>query len=207
MMKARIPICAALVLGARSQNDRTGTHPILKRPMRKLIIFLATCSLANAADIRASIEPPLNRKPAPDFVLLDASGRSVPLSSFKGKPLLLDLWATKCGGCIREIPAFIEIHHAYAHKGLAVVGISMDILYEDLKGPAEAWRLVNPFVKANKVDYPILMGDDEITKRYSVNALPVTYLIDRRGRIAATYVGVVDRSNIEGNIKTLIAEH
>jgi thiol-disulfide isomerase/thioredoxin len=130
----------------------------------------------------------------------------VPLSSFKGKPLLLDLWATKCGGCIKEIPSFIEIHRAYAHSGLAVVGISMDILYEDLKGLAEAWRLVNPFVKANKVDNPILMGDGEITKRYSVTALPVTYLIDRRGRIAATYVGVVDRANIEENIKTLLAE-
>ena len=81
----------------------------------------------------------------------------------------------------------------------------MDILYEDLKGPAEAWSLVNPFVAAHKVDYPVLMGDDGITKRYSVNALPVTYLIDRRGRIAATYVGIVDRANIEANIKTLLA--
>jgi len=75
-----------------------------------------------------------------------------------------------------------------------------------LKGPAEAWSLVNPFVKASKIDYPILMGDDGITKRYSVNALPVTYLIDRRGRIAAKYVGVVDRANIEANIKALLAE-
>ena len=82
----------------------------------------------------------------------------------------------------------------------------MDILYEDLKGPAEAWSLVNPFVKAHKVDYPILMGDDGITKRYLVNALPVTYLIDRRGHIAAKYVGVVDRANLEANIKTLLAE-
>ena len=76
----------------------------------------------------------------------------------------------------------------------------------DLKGPAEAWSLVNPFVEAHKVDYPILMGDGGITKRYSVNALPVTYLIDRRGLIAATYAGVVDRANIEANIKTLLAE-
>ena len=52
---------------------------------------------------------------------------------------------------------------------------------------------------------PILMGDNGITKRYSVNALPVTYLIDRRGRIAAT-VGIVDRANIEANIQTLLAE-
>ena len=174
--------------------------------MRTLIICVAACSLAHAADIRVAVEPQPARKPAPDFVLLDASGKSVPLSTFKGNPLVLDLWATKCGGCIKEIPSFIEIHHAYANRGLAVVGISMDILYEGLKGPAEAWSLVNPFVEAHKLDYPILMGDDGITKRYSVNALPVTYLIDRRGRIAATYVGVVDRANIEANIKTLLAE-
>ena len=82
----------------------------------------------------------------------------------------------------------------------------MAILYEDLKGPAEAWSFVNPFIETNKVDYPILMGDDGITKRYSVNALPVTYLIDRHGRIAATYAGIVDRTNVEANIKTLFAE-
>jgi peroxiredoxin len=82
----------------------------------------------------------------------------------------------------------------------------MDILYEDLKGPAEAWSLVNPFVEAHKLDYPILMGDDGIVKRYSVNELPVTYLIDRRGRIAAKYVGIVNRANIESNIKALLAE-
>ncbi|MGA3073769.1 MAG: TlpA disulfide reductase family protein [Bryobacteraceae bacterium] len=174
--------------------------------MRTVIICLAALSLARAADIRVAIEPQSARKPAPDFVLLDAAGKSVPLSSFKGKALLLDLWATKCGGCIKEIPSFIEIHRAYRNKGLAVVGISMDILYEDLKGPAEAWSLVNPFVEASKVDYPILMGDDGITKHYSVNALPVTYLIDRRGRIAATYVGIVDRTNIEANINALLAE-
>jgi len=175
--------------------------------IRKLLICLAACSIVQATEIRAALEPPSVRKTAPDFVLLDASGNSISLSSFRGKPLLLDLWATKCGGCIKEIPSFIELHHGYAVKGLAVVGISMDILYEDLKGPAEAWRLVNPFVKAHNVDYPILMGDDGITKRYSVEALPVTYLIDNRGRIAAKYVGIVDRPNLEANIRALLVEH
>jgi peroxiredoxin len=174
--------------------------------MRKLLICLAACSLAHATDIRAALEPQSVRKTAPEFVLLDASGKLVSLSSFRGKPLLLDLWATKCGGYIKEIPSFIEVHHSYAVKGLAVVGISMDVLYEDLKGPAEAWELVNPFVKAHNVDYPILMGDDGISKRYSVEALPVTYLIDNRGRIAAKYVGIVDRSNLEANIRALLLE-
>jgi peroxiredoxin len=174
--------------------------------MRELLICLAACSLVHATDIRAALEPQSIRKTSPEFVLLDASGKSVSLSSLRGKPLLLDLWATKCGGCIKEIPSFIEVHHIYAAKGLAVVGISMDVLYDDLKGPGEAWELVNPFVKAHNVDYPILMGDDGITKRYSVEALPVTYLIDNRGRIAAKYVGIVDRTNLEANIRALLAE-
>jgi hypothetical protein len=82
----------------------------------------------------------------------------------------------------------------------------MDVLYEDLKGPAEAWKLVKPFVTSHNVDYRILMGDDGIAKRYSVEALPVTYLIDNRGRIAAKYVGIVDRSNLEANIRALLVE-
>src|SRR5690349_1036442 len=174
--------------------------------MRTIILSFVALSFAQGADVRVSVEPQSTRKPAPPFVLQDAHGKQISLSTFKGHAVLLDLWATKCGGCVKEIPSFIEIHHAYRSRGLAVVGISMDILYEDLKGPAEAWSLVNPFVEDHKVDYPILMGDDGITNRYSVNALPVTYLIDRRGRIAATYVGVVDRANIEANIKTLLAE-
>jgi peroxiredoxin len=174
--------------------------------MRTLILCLATCSLLAAADIRADLQPKSARKPAPAFTLQNAAGKSIALSGFAGKPLLLDLWATKCGGCVKEIPAFIDLHKIYAPKGLAVVGISMDIMYEELQGPAEAWSLVKPFVVSHKVDYPILMGDDGITKHYSVEALPITYLIDKRGHIAATYEGVVDRANLEDNIKKLLAE-
>src|SRR2546429_7449299 len=86
--------------------------------MRTLMFCLAAFSLAHASDIRVPVEPQSARNPAPDFVLLDAYGKSVPLSRFKGKPLLLDLWATKCGGCIKEIPSFIEIHHVYAKRAL-----------------------------------------------------------------------------------------
>jgi hypothetical protein len=82
----------------------------------------------------------------------------------------------------------------------------MEILYEDLKGPSEAWPRVKPFVADHKIAYPIVMGDDAFTRSYSVTALPVTYLIDKRGRIAATYMGVVDRANIEQNIRALLAE-
>ena len=72
--------------------------------MGKLALCLIAYSLVHATDIRAALQPQSLRKTAPDFVLLDASGKWVSLSSFRGKPLLLDLWATKCGGCVKEIP-------------------------------------------------------------------------------------------------------
>lgn len=174
--------------------------------MRTLVVWLAGLSLLHAVDVSVSLEPQTVRKQAPYFALLDAKGKSVALSSFRGKPVLLDLWATKCGGCIKEIPYFTNIHRTYARKGLAVIGVSMDILYEDLKGPVEAWRLVKPFVADHNVKYPILMGDDGFTKSFTVTTLPVTYLIDKRGRIAATYTGVVDRVDIEKNVKALLDE-
>ena len=96
--------------------------------MRALLLLLAAATFLHAAEISVSLTPEPNRKAAPGFVLADATGKSVPLTSFRGKPLLLDLWAVTCGGCIKEIPAFIDIHHTYADKGLAVVGLSMDCL-------------------------------------------------------------------------------
>lgn len=174
--------------------------------MRTLVLWLSVLSFLPAAEISVSLEQPAVRRKAPEFALLDVTGKSVALSRFRGKPVVLDLWATKCGGCIKEIPYFIEIHKQYSRKGLAVVGVSLEILYEDLKGPAEAWRLVKPFVADHNVSYPILMGDDRFTKGYSVTTLPVTYLIDKRGRIAATYSGVVNPANLNENIKALLAE-
>lgn len=174
--------------------------------MRALVVGLMGFSLLHAADVSVSLEQQAVRRDAPTFVLLDGKGKLVALSQLRGKPVLLDLWATKCGGCVKEIPYFIDIHHTYARKGLAVIGVSMDILYEDLKSPTEAWALVKPFAADRRIKYPILMGDDTFTKSYSVTALPVTYLIDKRGRVAATYTGVVDRANIEKNIKALLAE-
>jgi len=86
--------------------------------------------------------------------------------------MLIDFWATECGGCRLEIPWFIDLDHAYKSQGLQTLGLSMDIPYEDLKSPAEAWARVNPFVKEHHVSYPILLADDAVTKAYSITALP-----------------------------------
>jgi peroxiredoxin len=174
-----------------------------------LIVILMGAWNAHAADpptVRAILQPVADRQPAPAFVLTDAAGKRVRLSGYLGKVVLLDFWATECGGCRVEIPWFIELEQRYKDKGLAVVGVSMDILYENLKDSNEGWSRVKPFVRAHKVNYPILMGDDRVTRLYGIQALPVTYLIDKNGRIAATYAGLVDRNDADANIKTILAQ-
>jgi peroxiredoxin len=125
--------------------------------------------------------------PAPDFSLKNAAGSTVHLSDFKGKIVLLDFWATECGGCKTEIPWFVEFARDYQTRGVAVIGVSMDILYENLRDAAEGWGRVKPFVAAHGVNYSILMGDERITGVYRIEALPLTLLIDRNGRIVSTH--------------------
>jgi peroxiredoxin len=171
-----------------------------------LALGVATVHAAEPATIRATVQPMQDRKPAPIFRLEDSTGKTVRLSDYHGKVVLLDFWATECGGCVREIPSFMDLAQAYQKAGLAVVGVSVDILYENLKDAKEGWSRVKPFVQTHKVNYPILMADDEVTKRYNIQALPLTYLIDKRGRIAATYIGLVDLDNVKANIQIMLTE-
>lgn len=167
--------------------------------------MFATC--AAAATIQAVLKSPSVRTEAPPFRLADASGRTEQLTDYRGKVLLLNFWATDCGGCRLEIPWLVEIDQTFKKKDFAVVGISMDISYEDLKNATEAWAKVKPFVASHQITYPILMGDNEAVKRYDIQALPVSYLIDTRGRVAATYVGLIDKENVKANINTLLTEN
>ena len=166
---------------------------------------LATC--AAAATVQAALKSPSARTEAPPFRLTDASGRTKQLTDYLGKVALLNFWATDCGGCRLEIPWLVDIDQAFRKKNVAVIGISMEISYEDLKNATEAWAKVKPFVVSHQIAYPILMGDNEAIKRYDTQALPVSYLVDTRGRVAGTYVGLIDKENVKANINMLLAEH
>jgi cytochrome c biogenesis protein CcmG/thiol:disulfide interchange protein DsbE len=156
--------------------------------------------------VQTVLTAPSDRTLAPDFSLKDTTGKVVRLSEYRGRVVLLDFWATTCAGCIQEIPMFVEVSKVYEGRGLATIGVSEDIAYADLKSADEAWDRVRPFVRDRKVNYTVLMGDSRVTADYAIKALPLTYLIDGKGRVAATYLGVVARGNLEANIKSLLAE-
>ena len=174
-------------------------------------LLLAGVLLAAAAPeplaVRAVITPASERKPAPSFRLADSSNTPTTLSQYRGKVVLLDFWATNCGGCKVEIPWFIQLQKSYKARGLQAVGMSMEVQYEALKGGAgEGWGRVKPWLHAHPINYPVVMADDAAMNAYGIKALPVTLLIDRQGRIAAEYPGLVDKDDVERNIKTLLSE-
>lgn len=174
--------------------------------LRSLLITLAIAGTLSAAEVSVDLTPASQRKPVPAFTLQNADNKPVTSASLRGKVAVLNFWATECGGCRQELPSFIALDNAYRSKGVNVIGISMDILYEGLKDSTEAWSRVRPFVQAQKIAYPILMDNGYSEHAFSIDNMPATWIIDKSGRVAAIYVGIVDKSNVEANINKLLSE-
>jgi peroxiredoxin len=161
-----------------------------------IALIFATCAMtADQPGARAALQPREQRKPAPEFALQDGSGKTIHLNEYRGKVVLLDFWATWCHGCKQEIPWFVEFDRKYRNDGLAVVGVSMD---------DDGWKVVTPFIKTAGVPYRIVLGDEATAQEYGIEGMPDTFLIDREGRIAAAYNGMVDREDLGRNIQDLL---
>ena len=181
-----------------------GKHALLLTAA--LVVSIGPSTADEAPGIRSALEPAGARTPAPTFALDNGAGKNIALADYRGKVVVLDFWATECGGCVKEIPWFIDLARTHASAGLVALGVSMEIQYSGLKNADEGWSRVKPWVKAHDVPYPIVMADAAVVKAYAIEALPVTYLLDRKGRVAATYAGLVDRENIDANIQALLKE-
>ena len=159
---------------------------------RELLVFLPAASLLRCTPLQNSSTPAVT---APDFSLKNAAGATVRLSDYKGKVVLLNFWATWCGGCKKEIPWFIEFQNAYKDRGFAVLGASFD---------EEGWEVVRPFLDAQGVNYPVVLANEELSAQYDVTALPKTLLIDREGKIVISHVGLVDKAEFEKQIQEML---
>lgn len=174
--------------------------------LASLLIGAMVTDYASQKDVKATLTDARARPLAPSFQLNDATGAPIKLSAFRGRPVVLNLWATECGGCKAELPTFVDLRRRYNEHDLAVIAVSMDVMYEGLKATAEAWGRVRPFVQSHGLRYTILVDDGSVEKDYHVTAMPSTFVIDKRGRVAATYVGVVDSADLLGNVKAVVGE-
>jgi peroxiredoxin len=160
-------------------------------------LFVGSAVAVDQSGARVDLKEPSTRKIAPAFTLQDSSGKTARLTEYHGRVVLLDFWATWCHGCKEEIPWFAEFDRKYGKQGLAVVGISMD---------DEGWKVVTPFIESAGVPYRIVLGDQKTGKDYGIFNMPDTFLIDREGRIAAAYSGMVNRDDLEKNISAVLKE-
>src|SRR6185312_3167529 len=166
------------------------------------IAVLALISMASAAaqydTLSAPLQPAAERSPAADFALRDLAGKTAKLRRYRGKVVLLDFWATWCTGCKQEIPWFVGFQKKFGKKHFAVVGVSLD---------DGGWDVLRPFLAQHPVPYRMLLGDQATAHDYGIENMPNTFLINRKGRVAAAYIaGLVDRENVQTNLMALLAE-
>lgn len=148
---------------------------------------------------------PLVGKPAPDFSLQDLTGKKVALSSYKGKAVLVNFWATWCAPCKLETPWLVDLRKQYASQGFEILGISTegdDLKQDDKEGWAKDKSAISKFVQQEKVPYPVLMDGDSISNSYGgLDAMPTSFFVDRNGTVVAAQLGLTSKDDIEANIR------
>ena len=136
---------------------------------------------------------------APQFKLKDLNGRTVRLSDYRGKVVLINFWATWCPPCRAEMPDLIRLQREHARQGLQIIGITY---------PPENRTRVRRFARSLKVNYPIVLGSRQLKARFSSEeALPLTVVIDREGKVNEIISGILLRQEFDEKIKPLIMKN
>ena len=158
-----------------------------KKPALFLIVFMLLLGCTNRSERAADA--------AADFKLQDLEGKTVKLSELRGKPVLLDFWATWCPPCREAIPGIEKLHRSYSGKGLVVLGISLD---------QGGWDSVKEFVTESGITYPVLKGTDDVATKYHVRTIPMLVIVDKEGKIYKRYLGFGDDDQLDKDVKSVL---
>jgi peroxiredoxin len=125
---------------------------------------------------------------APDFSLNDLNGQRVTLSQFRGKPVMLNFWASWCGPCRIELPEIQALHQAHDKGDVVILGVDF----------GEQADTVRSFVHENGLTYRILTDENStISRLYHVPGLPTTVFVNKQGQIVETHLGPISQSTAE----------
>ena len=131
---------------------------------------------------------------APEFSLKSVpDGKTVSLSSLRGKAVVVNFWATWCGPCKIEMPWLVDLQKKYGDQGLQIVGITKDDSNEET---------IAKFTKKMGVNYTILVGDQQVVDLYGgVGGLPTSFFVNRSGKVVHEIIGLDSESKFEDAIK------
>jgi len=151
---------------------------------------------SSSDSIPSAITTNLIGKAAPSFTLVDLSGKKVSLADYKGKPVVVNFWATYCGPCQEEMPWFEEFTKKYAAQNLVVLGLNLeDGVTKDAVQKA-SHRL--------GVTYPILFADEKVGASYGVgDYLPVTVYVGKDGAVTEQTPGAPSKDEMEAHIRKI----
>jgi thiol-disulfide isomerase/thioredoxin len=166
--------------------------------MRAALILVTAVALAVVAAPGAwsQVTEP-TRQPMPALRLQDLDGNQVSTDEFSNSVVIFDFWATWCGPCITEIPFLNRLQAKYGEQGLKVVGVTM------ASGEAKE---VKPLVSRFKMEYSILMGDDEQGYELNILGFPTTYLVTKDWKIYRKYIGAgpMKARQVEADVKKVL---
>jgi thiol-disulfide isomerase/thioredoxin len=128
---------------------------------------------------------------ASDFSLKDMSGKTVRLSDYKGKVVLLEFWATWCPPCRASVPGLEKLHKAYKDKGLVLLAVAMDMGDDEVRS----------YVKESGITYTVLKGTEDVATKYQVRSIPMMLVLNKEGKITKRYLGMGSDEDLEADIK------
>jgi peroxiredoxin len=132
---------------------------------------------------------------APDFLLERLDAGELRLSELRGRPVVLNFWATWCKPCRQEMPRFVEAYDRHRQEGLEIVAVNLQ----------EGKSIAAPFVDDFGVEFPVVVDrDGEVGDRYRLLGLPTTFFIDRDGIIRGMYTGPFQETENETNVQGAI---
>jgi len=133
---------------------------------------------------------------APDFTLLTLDGKEVKLTDYSGKIVIIDFWATWCGPCRKGIPDLVSIQKEYKDE-LVVIGISLD--------QPSTQSSLQPFIDHFGINYPIVLGTQEVSAAYgNIQAIPTSFIIDGERNIVQKHIGLVSKETLIEEINSLL---
>ncbi len=127
--------------------------------------------------------------PAPDFTLKTLNGESTQLSTFMGKPILLNFWATWCQPCIAEMQ-LIQSRFETHYPNLVVLAVENNSSVKEIR----------QIMETQGMTFRALQGTDQVFDRYRVQAIPASFFIDAEGIIRAQHVGALSAQSLDANL-------
>ena len=141
--------------------------------------------------------------PAPEVTFKDLDGKDVPLSSYRGKVVLVNFWATWCDPCYIEIPWLIEMQQKYGAKGFTVLGVSMDEEGKSAVVPFLAKERFNVNGQKLPMNYPIVLGNDDVATKFGgLLGYPTSFLISKDGKEIKKIQGLIPYEELTKTIES-----